>query len=362
MKNSYFTLLFFILTLNLSAQHKESDNILDKLFWDDEMLNIMVDTRVDFQTDFSGNNLNNAGFKGQTLRFLLVGEVVPGIRYRFRHRFNKPQAPLIRDNYSSATDHAWIAFDAGKDWTFTIGKQTIQLGTFEYDYNGADLYLPTLITSDFDMYATGVNIAYKFSKQTLNLQFTNSNVSQFASNNYKNKALAANFLWQGDLFDGIWNTRWGYGLFQHTKTKFYNWITIGNQINIGNFTAELDYLTGYRNIDYGSTVNEEKLGIRDVKDQSASINLKYNLGKWRTELKGVWSERYDKGFNDKAYSSLGVQTALEFYPFSNPLTKDLRFHISYMFSQTNFQGTFSNQSDKYNHTFLLGTRWLFKVK
>ncbi|MCC8147000.1 MAG: OprO/OprP family phosphate-selective porin [Bacteroidales bacterium] len=361
MKKLYFVFIFSLAALGLSAQHRESESIIDKLLWDDKMLNIMIDTRIDFQTDFSNSTLNNAVFRGQTLRLWLVGEIVPGIHYRFRHRFNKPQTPLIRDNYSSATDHAWLALDAGKDWTFTVGKQAVQLGTFEYDYNGADLYLPSLISGDFDMYATGVNVAYKFSGQIMNLQVTNSNVSQFASEEYKNKAFAMNFLWQGNLFDGIWKTRWGYGLFQHSKTKFYNWITVGNQLNIQRLIVELDYLIGNRNMDYGSIVNEE-LGSRYVQDQSVSLNLKYNLGKWRPAVKGTWNQRYDKNWKENAYESAGLQAALEFYPFTHPLTKDLRFHIAYTYSHIDFQGKFAEQKNANNHVILAGTRWLFKVK
>lgn len=345
-----------------SAQHNESENILDKLLWDDKMLNIMMDTRIDLQTNFENGEWEGGEFRGQTFRLWLTGEIVPGIRYRFRHRFNKPQTPLVRDNYSSATDHAWLAFDIGEDWTLTVGKQTLQLGTFEYDYNGADLYLPTLINGDFDMYATGVNAAYKFAGQVMNLQITNSNVSQFASEEYKNKAFAMNVLWQGSLFNDLWKTRWGYGLYQHDKKKFYSWVSMGNQLNIRSLTVELDYLIGSRNMNYGSIVDDIDLGVRYVRDQSASLNLKYNLGKWRPAVKGTWNQRYDKEFGENAYESMGLEATVEFYPFTNTLTKDLRFHIAYIYNHTDFENRFNDQINKNSHTFLLGTRWLFKVK
>lgn len=99
MKKLYLVLLLYLLAGNLYAQHRESENILDKLLWDDKMLNIMIDTRVDLQTEFKGSEWDNAGFRTQTFRLWLAGEIVPGIRYRYRHRFNKPQTPLIRDNY-----------------------------------------------------------------------------------------------------------------------------------------------------------------------------------------------------------------------------------------------------------------------
>jgi len=361
MKKIYLLVCMVLFTLSVFAQHRESENILDKLIWDDKMLNIMIDTRVDLQTEFDRDKLESAGFRGQTFRVWFAGEIIPGIRYRVRHRFNKPQAPLIRDNYSSATDQAWLAFDI-KNWTITVGKQSMQLGTFEYDYNGADIYQSTMVNGDIDMYKTGINVAYRFAGQTLNLQIVNSDAPQFASDEYKNKAFSANVLWEGDLFDKVLRTRWGYGAFQHSKSKFYHWLTVGTQLNIQHFTAELDYFMGNRNMDYGSIVENEELGLRYVHDRSASLNLKYNLGKWRPFIKGTWNQRHDKIYDENAYISKGVQTAVEFYPFTNSLIKDLRFHIAYAYMNMNFQSEFNHLSNKDTHTLLMGTRWLFKAK
>lgn len=361
MKKIYIIITGLMLCLGTYAQHRDSETILERLIWDDKMLNIMLDTRVDYQMDFQKNELDNAFFHGQTLKLWVVGEIIPGIRYRVRHRLNRPQTPL-REGYSGATDHAWLAFDAGSHWTFTVGKQSIQLGTFEYDYNPADIYLPTMIYNDFDGYKLGVNVAYHFLGQTLNLQLANSDAPQFAAEEYKNKSLAINTLWEGNLFNGVLKTRWGYGAFQHAKTKFYHWLTLGTQLNIGGFSTELDYYLGNRDMDYGADVNDPELGLRYVGDQSASVNLKYNFGRWRPFVKGTWNQRKDKDFDSDAYESFGIQAVVEFYPFTNKYIKDLRFHAMYSYSTTEFQGHFEALDDKNLHSVLVGTRWLFKAK
>lgn len=350
-----------LLSLGAFAQHKESQNILDKLLWDDKMLNIMLDTRVDFQTTFNGSSLDEASFEGQTFKIWLVGEVIPGIRYRVRHRLNKPQTPL-REGYSGATDQAWVAFDLGQKWTFTAGKQSVQFGTFEYDYNPADIYQPTMAFNDLDAYKTGINVAYKFLGQVLNLQVVNSDAPQFASEEYKNKALAVNVLWEGNLFNDMIKTRWAYGAFQHSKTKFYQWLTAGTQFNFGKFTTEVDYYLGNRDMDYSAVVDVPELGSRYVRDQSASLNLKYDFGKWKPFVKGTWNQRHDKAFESNAYESLGIQAVVEFYPFANSLVKDLRFHAMYAYGKTNFEGEFAGLNNQDTHTILVGTRWLFKAK
>lgn len=361
MKKIYFALSFLLMSIGIYAQHRDSQNILDKLLWDDKMLNIMLDTRVDYQADIQNGDLENNSFKGQTFKIWLVGEIIPGIKYRVRHRLNKPQNPL-REGYSGATDQAWVSFDIGKKWTIMAGKQSVQFGTFEYDYNPADIYLPTMAFNDLDAYKTGVNVAYHFAGQTMNLQVVNSDAPQFASEEYKNKALAVNVLWEGSLFNGALKTRWGYGAFQHSETKFYNWLTAGTQVNIGKFTTELDYYLGNRDMDYGAEVGNEELGSRYVKDQSASLNLKYNFGKWKPFVKGTWNKRHDKISEHDAYDNIGIQAVVEFYPFDNPLVKDLRFHAMYSFNNTNYKGDFEDLHNKDIHTFLIGTRWLFKAK
>ncbi len=361
MKKFYSIILLLSLSICAYAQHRDSENILQKLLWDDEMLNIMLDTRVDFQGDLNGGDLDNLSFHGQTFKLWIVGEIIPGIRYRVRHRLNKPQTPL-REGYSSATDQAWVALDAGKHWTFTVGKQSVQFGTFEYDYNPADIYLGTMAFNDLDAYKTGVDVAFKFANQVLHLQVVNSDATQFASEEYKNKALAILTLWEGNLFNNVLKTRWGYGAFQHTKSKFYNWITAGTQLNVEKFTTELDYYFGYRNMDYGYMVGIDTLGNRYIKDQSVSLNLKYNFGKWRPFVKGIWDQRYDKDFDSKAYENLGIQAVVEWYPFTNKYVKDLRFHAAYMYNHTNYKGEYAHLDNTDTHSFLIGTRWLFKAK
>lgn len=362
MKKLLLALFSFSLCFGLSAQEQEEDaqSLLKRLKWNDEMLHIMLDTRVDFQSTFNDGKADEATFKGQTFKIWLAGEIIPGIRYRVRHRLNKPQSPL-REGYSGATDQAWLAFDIGKKWTITAGKQSVQFGTFEYDYNPADIYVPTMCFDDLDAYKTGVNVAYRFAGQTMNVQVVNSDAPQFASEKYKNKALAINVLWEGNLFDGALKTRWAYGAFQHERGKFYNWLTAGTQLNVGQFTAELDYYLGNRDMDYSGIVNDTLSNSRYVRDQSVSLNLKYNFGKWKPFVKGTWNQRFDKEYDNTAYQTSGIQAAVEYYPFGG-LAKDLRFHAMYAYNTTHFKGHYASLDNVDKHTILVGTRWLFKVK
>jgi hypothetical protein len=359
------TLAFFTtcaITSSLSAQYRENHDLLDKLVWNEEKLNILLDTRFDGIVMDNDGSVDAVSFNGQTLRVWFTGEVVPGIRYRVRQRFNKPQRPTERDNLSGATDQAWIAFDLGKHWSITAGKQAIQLGTFESNYSGADVYLGSMICNDFDTYQLGVDAAWNFRGQTLHVQVINSGSEQFAAPEYQNKAFGGALLWEGSLWDGVVKTRWGYSAFQHTRNKFHQWITVGTQLNAGGFKTELDYYLGDRMMDYSSTVSVLPAASRRVSDRSASVNVEHTFGKWRPFIKAVWSERYDDDLASAAYETRGIQAVAEYYPFLREELKDLRFHAAWMYSRTDFRGLFADLASTSNYAFLVGMRWLFKVK
>ncbi|HCC52917.1 MAG TPA: hypothetical protein DEQ30_13390, partial [Porphyromonadaceae bacterium] len=236
------------------------------------------------------------------------------------------------------------------------------LGTFEFNYSGADVYLGTMVNNDFDTYQLGVDAAWTFGGQTLHFQVVNSDSEQFAATDYQSKAFGGAILWEGDLFQGVLKTRWGYSAFQHTKTKFYQWLTAGVQLNLGGFKAELDYYLGDRTMDYSTTVGLAAADPRYVHDHAASLSVEHTFGKWRPFVKAVWSERYDKDFGSAVYATSGIQTVAEYYPFRREALKDLRFHAAWMYSRTDFRGPYAGMASRNDHTFLAGMRWLFKVK
>ena len=350
-----------MLPLAAVCQYRDSENLRERLKWDDEKLHIMLDTRFDLRYDNIAGE-DNVGFKGQSLRLWLEGEIIPGIRYRLRHRLNKSQAPLS-DGLADATDHAWVAFDIGrsKQWTITVGKQLVQLGTYEYEYNPADNYVSTAVNADFDSHQIGLNTAYRFLGQTVNLQVFNAGSGQFATEDYRKKALGGSMLWQGSFFSGILNTRTGYTVLQHSADRFYGWFSTGWQIRAGGFTAEADYYAGDRDMDYSGTVGEA--GIHPVRDRYVALGIKYGTGKWRPFIKGVYDNRYDRGQKNEVYDNFGIQAALEYYPFTgHKYVADLRFHVAYGYTYTSFNKTLNNVPDKAQHMLLLGVRWFFTAK
>lgn len=356
-----FFFFFVAFTLSLIAQNpaeNEAAPILKDVFSkDNSFLQVKVDMRTDYQIRFS-DKIEEQTFRAQTFKLVLEGDIVQGIRYRLRHRLNKSQGPM-RDNYGAATDMAYLEFDIGKQFSIRAGKQIVAFGTMEFDYNPADVYLFTMCNDDLPAYATGVMGTYEFLGQRLNLQLINSD-KQFTSVAYEPIGMAGLLLWEGSFFKDVLKTRYSYGLFQHNANKFYNWITLGTQLNIHKFTAEFDAFMGERQMDYGSVVGNPTLGVREVRDGSYSVNLKYDFGVVRPQLKCVYNKREDK-LSGGYYDSKGIQAVAEIFPFKKPLLVNLRFHAMYSFLNTKFHGVYSALGEQNQNTILVGTRWFFRV-
>lgn len=344
-------------TNNIISQLAGNESLLGKR---NPRLRVDLDTRVDLRYS-EGNEPEYSNFNLQNMRLVVTGEIAPGIRFRWRQRINRPTTPNP-DGSGAATDHIWVAFDVGhkKNWTLTVGKQFVQLGTYEFYYNGADTYLNTQVNGDFVNTRIGVNAAYRFLGQTLNFQLMNSG-DQMTDSNYSTRGLGAAIMWAGKLFDGIIGTRIGYAGFQHNSSKIYPWFTAGLQINTGAVTTELDFYQGDRILDY-SPVVEGYDGRHHVRDMSGAVNVALHLGKWRPAIKGILDHRRDMELKADAYENMGIQALLEFYPFPpDGVLKDLRFHAVYSYMRTNFEGAFRSMKDKNVNTVLVGMRWIIPI-
>lgn len=365
MKRSFFAkafaFTFCLMVIGASAVAQDSDqSLLDKLKWKNDMMHIKLDLRTDFVTTFNSNLDDETSFKGQTFKVWLVGKITPNISYRVRQRWNRFSEPLGRDRLSSATDQAYLAFKLCDYFSIIAGKQSVQYGTFEYDYNPADVYLPTLCFDDLDAYKTGVDFVFNIPKHEFHFQIVNSDAPQFATQDYKNKALAYNLLWAGDMLDGTLKTRCSYHLTQKERGDYFNFFTLGLQVNLGAFSTELDYYNGMRmmSISKNPAFVYDPVNDPSVKDQSFSANFKYYKNKWGFFVKGLWDQRHDYKADSKAFEDWGLNTGIEYLPLKG---ENLRVHLVYGHRNTDYKYTFTNKPTEELNSITLGVRWLFKV-
>lgn len=325
-----------------------------------DFIHLQFETRFDYKQNWNGSKLETNKFEAHTFKMLLYGNITDKLSYRFRYRFNRTNAP-DNSNFAKAADIAYLQYAFTDKFSIRIGKMLTQFGTFEFDHNPATIYIPTMCNSDVVAYSTGVNLAYKIEKQILNLQIINADQNQFASEKYKNKALAALTLWEGNLFNNLLKTKYGFGIFQHDGGTFYNWITLGTQINVESFTTELDMYKGKRFIDFNDIVGTDIIGEKLVHDLSLSVNFKYRINKIVPQLKLIWDERENRKSNGN-YQSKKIQCAFEYFPYHTGTMSNLSFHLVYGYAFTKYNGSFkTSQSAQKNSTVLVGLTWPINV-
>lgn len=317
--------------------------------------NFYLDTRYDLNTKFGPHYDNTSGFQVNKTRIYLTTKIKDKFQVFLRYNLNAAAD-------AKALEFAFLEYNINDNWAISAGQLITAWGTFEIDYNGADIYNNTTLLDNLEVYAPGVNLAYMFKNHRFNLQITSAS-SQYATPEYVNKAYAYMFLWQGSFFQDKLSTRYGYGLMQHDSSKYYNWITLGNQLRIDRWFAELDWIYGFRNINFDptSTLTGPLYDPTYVKENAVALSVKYHFDNWNPYIKAIYNKR-DALDQDAAFSLLSLQGAFEYYPFKkDPLFKDIRLFAAYTYNLTTYKKQVANLADINQHQVLAGVRWLIPI-
>ena len=136
----------------------------------------------------------------------------------------------------------WLAlsYQVGR-FGFTVGKDTLAIGTWELDYYDVDVH--TSLVSPFwhktAIYQWGGEVNYTSKDESTWLRF------QFASSPFGERPFAAKLFtyslyWSGEY--GCWSPIWSTNFVEYERGKFVNIIALGNAFSMGDFTLELDYM------------------------------------------------------------------------------------------------------------------------
>ena len=85
--------------------------------------------------EFVGNELDGMNFKLNRVRLEIKGDVGKWLGYHYRQSFNKYSDPYSLDNLSSSLELAYVNLKARHNLNFTIGKQFVNFGGYEYYVN-----------------------------------------------------------------------------------------------------------------------------------------------------------------------------------------------------------------------------------
>lgn len=319
--------IFFVVvfsTIGSVASAQEADKV-------DYIPDIVLDTRTGYNRDIA----NGAGGFGATGLYLDInGNIGPRLSYKFNH--------IIAANYLEA-----IGFDATQwlnftyklgDFGFTAGKLSTNMGNFEYDADVLDAYfeMNSMVYNMLDCYQWGVAASWDPDESnSLSFQFTNSPLATGSDQ------FAYNFGWRGGWEHYL--PYWTFNLWQHDKGTYMKGLNLGNRLNFGGFSCDLEYM--FRATDM-KRFGKDDFNIIVAPSYSFGeiVRIFGKFGWERTAADLPYNLAYEdyKG-GDYLYYGAGV----EYFPFKE--NRDVRLHAYW---------AANNYGD---NMFNIGLRWKIDV-
>ena len=308
-------------------------------------VNLGLEARGDVQYENVEGQMvdGNTGFRGKQLNLRFNGNINESWSYVYRQRMGKPNDDA---SYLDAVDHINLTYTTGA-WSFTGGKQTVAVGGYEYERAPIDFYFGSEYWYNMACYQWGVNAKYNLGTENndvLMLQVTQSSFRSVAPNMY-----AYSLMWSGSY--GWLDILHSVNMMEYMPGKFVNFIALGHQFHMGDFTLQLDWM------------NRADVEHFDFDDFSVMADLSWSASK---KLNVFAKATYDVNKNNMADLCVlagtevtRVGAGVEFFPIKD--SRDVRLHAGYSYAwgkNTNLEtGNVWN-----NHTFVaLGATWKINI-
>lgn len=294
-----------------------------------------------FQSSFDAERIGEADlttkFKARQLRLEVRGDLTERIFYRFRHRLNKSNAAVSLDNLATATDMMYAGFRLNEKWSATVGKMCQAWGGYEFDLNPMNIYEYSDFLENMDNFMLGAMITYAPNpSHEFNLQITDVRNSNFAdlyatataTIKESNTPLAYIFNWNGNLLDGLVQTRWGAGLQSEADGYTNTLVMLGTKLNLPKFQVFLDYMMANDQLDRLKFTPRSKAEVvKDAKYNSFVLKAEYQPApEWNIFAQGLY-ETANSSLANNEFKGIGYFAGVEYLPFKE---QDLRFFLAYI--------------------------------
>ncbi len=285
---------------------------------------LYFDTRASFHQEVADGQYHSQ-FTGDHFNLNIRGQLGEKLNFRIRQRLNKKV--FDERNMFNATDFLYLRWQATPKLAFTVGKNALFIGGYEYDAVPIDVYYYSNFCNNlYQGFSFGVNAEYEFLPgQTLAFQFCNSPLSLGFQNLY-----AYNLEWIG-CFAPWWNTLWSVNFVEDEFHRTINYLAAGNRFIFGNLAVDVEWM------------NRAGRGQkRFFSDYTVISKIIWTVGKWNLCAKGGY-ESNDIGNVDAFGRPLDVAVApgtknvyagcgVEFFPLPN--RDRLRLHAVYFKSSS----------------------------
>lgn len=198
-------------------------------------LKLGATVRVDWQYHHpdGGTDDSETGFRGKYIMLRADGELVKGLTYSWRQRFNKFDSG---QGFFDATDWIYLNYSIA-GWNVRAGKDVVAIGGWEYDRNPADLFGCSVFWNNIPCYQLGVSGGYDITKRDrLTLQIVQS---PFAYSGNRNM-YGYNLMWNGS--HGPFKAIYSANLLEYAKGRYISYIALGNKVEFEKFGAEIDFM------------------------------------------------------------------------------------------------------------------------
>ncbi|WP_423900785.1 porin [Capnocytophaga leadbetteri] len=318
-------------SIDMPVPPEEMESPLRKKF------NMYFNFQTSLDAERIGENDLTTKFQARQLRLEVRGDLNERIFYRFRHRLNKPNAAASLDNLAKATDLLYAGFRLNEKWTATVGKMCQAWGGYEFDLNPMNIYEYSDFLENMDNFMLGAMITYAPNpNHEFNLQITDVRNSNFAdlyatataTIKESNTPLAYIFNWNGNLLDGLVQTRWGAGLQSEADGYTNALVMLGTKLNLPKFQVFLDYMMANDQLDRLKFTPRSKAEVvKDAKYNSFVLKAEYQPApEWNIFAQGLY-ETANSSLANNEFKGIGYFAGVEYLPFKE---QDLRFFLAYI--------------------------------
>ena len=324
-----------------------------------DAFNVYFNYAAAFQ-EYMIDDENYSKFTNKQARIEIKGNLTDKISYRWRHRLNKNNTAMGTDNFAKATDILMVGYQFNDKWSIQGGKMCQNHGGFEFDENPMYIYQYSDMVDYMDNFMAGVNLCFKpVPNHEFDINITNSYNDGFydfygsqgsaPGYNFYGKKLetyaASNhpltyiFLWAGNMFDGMLQTRWSYSLQNQAEDANDHKICLGQQLVLPKFQWYIDYMGEWDDIDRLGIASADGYSFLSAQNASYFSGVTYNslitkanwqfAPQWNLMLKGCYetaSVNDVEAYKDYRKSYLWMAN-LEYYPDKS---QDFRVFLSYV--------------------------------
>lgn len=317
--------------MEMPVPPEEMESSLRKKF------NMYFNFQTSLDAERIGENDLTTKFQARQLRLEVRGDLIERIFYRFRHRLNKSNVAASLDNLATATDMMYAGFRLNEKWTATVGKMCQMWGGYEFDLNPMNIYEYSDFLNNMDNFMVGAMITYTPNpNHEFNLQITDVRNSNFAdlyatataTIKESNTPLAYIFNWNGNLLDGLVQTRWGAGLQSEADGYTNALVMLGTKLNLPKFQVFLDYMMANDQLDRLKFTPRSKTEVvKDAKYNSFVLKAEYQPApEWNIFAQGLY-ETANSSLANNEFKGIGYFAGVEYLPFKE---QDLRFFLAYI--------------------------------